>query len=50
VLTSYRAQIGASAVDGYLSGPAVTAELVQRMKALAQEDFVSFVEVSCVSP
>ncbi|BGO93246.1 hypothetical protein NBRC10512_000101 [Rhodotorula toruloides] len=37
--------IGASAVDGYLSGPAVMAELVQRMKALAHEDFVSFVEL-----
>ncbi|GAA6058293.1 hypothetical protein NBRC10513_001801, partial [Rhodotorula toruloides] len=37
--------IGASAVDGYLSGPSVTAELVQRMKALAHEDFVSLVEI-----
>ncbi|GEM10127.1 hypothetical protein Rt10032_c10g4144 [Rhodotorula toruloides] len=37
--------IGASAVDGYLSGPAVMAELVQRMKVLAHEDFVSFVEL-----
>lgn len=40
-----RAQIGDSAVHGYLDGEPSVSDLVQRMKALAQDDFVALVEV-----
>ncbi|GAA6017087.1 hypothetical protein JCM10207_001482 [Rhodosporidiobolus poonsookiae] len=36
--------MGASAIDGYLDGSSLIAEVVSRLKALQHDDFVSFLE------
>lgn len=45
-----RAQIGDSAVQGYLDAETTVSEVVQRMKALSQDDFVALVEVRSRPP